>query len=104
MFFQRHCGLSADPKPVPLRSSNTGILRAEAAFWTQGESKMEHLLADNSARTQVEAGDGHFPGVRAQPGQGRLLSSGQLTTIFRNLSCRRLYSSQRGQDIFLLGG
>ena len=22
---------------------NTGILRAEAAFWTQGEAKMEHL-------------------------------------------------------------
>jgi hypothetical protein len=42
---------------------------------------MEHLLADNSAQTQVEAGDGHFPRVLAQPGQGRLLSSGQLTTF-----------------------
>ncbi len=29
---------------------NTEILRAEAAFWTQGESKMEHLL---SARTKI---------------------------------------------------
>ena len=62
---------------------NIGILRAEAAFWTLGESKMEHLLADNSAQTPVEAGDGHFPGVRAQPGQGRLLSSAQLTAIFQ---------------------
>jgi hypothetical protein len=62
---------------------NTGILRAEAAFWTLGETKMEHLLADNSAQTPVEAGDGHFPGVRAVPAQGRLLSAGQLTAIFQ---------------------
>ncbi len=40
---------------------NTEILRAEAAFWTQGEQKMEHLLSENSAQTPVEAGDGHFP-------------------------------------------
>ena len=62
---------------------NIEILRAEPAFWSLGESKMEHLLADNSAQTPVEAGDGHFPGVRAQPRQGRLLSSGQLTAIFQ---------------------
>ena len=53
---------------------NIEILRAEAAFWTLGESKMEHLLADNSAQTPVEAGDGHFPGCgrnRAKVGCSR---------------------------------
>jgi hypothetical protein len=64
---------------------------------------MEHLLADNSAQTQVEAGDGHFPGVLAQPGQGRLLLSGQLTTFsgiyhaggFTAVNAGRIFSSWR---------
>lgn len=61
---------------------NVWILRAEAAFWTLGDQKMEHLLGDTSGQTPVEAGDGHFPAVRAQPREGRLLSSAQLTAIF----------------------
>ena len=61
---------------------NIENLRAEPAFWTLGDAKMEHLLSDTSVQTAVEAGDGHFPGVRVPRAAGRLLSAAQLTAIF----------------------
>jgi hypothetical protein len=80
MFYQRHCGLCAGFPTI----INTESLRAEAAFWKQGESKMEHLLADNSTQTPVAAGDGHFPGLRAQPRQGQLYSTTLVRAADRN--------------------
>jgi hypothetical protein len=45
---------------------NVELLRAEAQFWSLGEVKLKHLLQDTSPRTAVEAGDGHFPAVKAK--------------------------------------
>ena len=42
---------------------NPELLEAEPAFWVVGEVIMKRLLKDILARTAVEAGDGHFPGV-----------------------------------------
>ncbi len=57
-------------------------MRAEAQFWSLGEAKLKHLLQDTSPRTAVEAGDGHFPAVKAKRKVSRLSSASELAAIF----------------------
>jgi hypothetical protein len=61
---------------------NVELLRAEAQFWSLGEAKLKHLLQDTSPRTAVEAGDGHFPAVKAKRKVSRLSSASELAAIF----------------------
>jgi hypothetical protein len=61
---------------------NVELLRAEAQFWGLGEAKLKHLLQDTSPRTAVEAGDGHFPAVKAKRKISRLSTASELAAIF----------------------
>jgi hypothetical protein len=61
---------------------NVELLRAEAQFWSLGEAKLKHLLQDTSPRTAVEAGDGHFPAVKAKRKVSLLNSASELPAIF----------------------
>jgi hypothetical protein len=61
---------------------NVELLRAEAQFWSLGEEKLRHLLTDTSPRTAVEAGDGHFPAVKAKRKVSRLSTAAELAAIF----------------------
>ena len=47
-----------------------------------GEEKLRHLLTDTSPRTAVEAGDGHFPAVKAKRKVSRLSTAAELAAIF----------------------
>jgi len=60
---------------------NVELLRAEAQFWSLGETKLKHLLQDTSPQTAVEAGDGHFPAVKAKRKVSRLSSASELAAM-----------------------
>jgi hypothetical protein len=61
---------------------NVELLRSEKQFANLGEGRLRELLHDTSPMTAVEAGDGHFPAVRAKRRATRLSSTEELAAIF----------------------
>lgn len=61
---------------------NVELLRSEKQFASLGEGRLRELLHDTSPMTAVEAGDGHFPAVRAKRRAARLSSTEELAAIF----------------------
>ena len=61
---------------------NVELLLAELQFLSLGEEKLCQFLTDTSPRTAVEAGDWHFPVVKAKRKVSRLSTVVELTAIF----------------------
>jgi hypothetical protein len=67
---------------LPFYEGNRVEQGRECYMLSLGEGKLRHLLQDTSPRTAVEAGDGHFPAVKAKSQVSRLSSASELAAIF----------------------